>query len=472
MRPLAARLARAAVLIALALLAVATPARAADPFYERLLRDGDRELTRGDFAAAARDLRIAAFGFLDEPVRLAAALVPLALAEAGLADGEAFEDTYSRIAEIEDRFGAYTKADLPADERKAFEQKVAALVPMDTLERSAAFRELARQKQEAQIARLPKRERRAQLEAQVAAAPQDPRWLLLLGRLELEDRNRPHAVELATRVLALDPGDQGALCLRGLAQAEADGCAAAVLDLEACADSATNPAVAAQLLDCLADLKRWGEARERLDALAAEVRDDRALAKVKKRIEKAPAADTDSAPAKGADAPATPPPPAAATAAAPPAKPPSAALPAPEQAPKAPLAPAPPPAKPTAADRQQLERARALLGEAKTAGDLDEASQLADDVAGRFPDATDAQLLAGEIAYRASRWPEAARYFRRAGDPGARRPELSFYMAVAFFESGDLEAARAALARALPRLQRTPFVEGYVQKILPPAPKP
>ena len=466
MRPLAARPARAVVLIALALLAGAATARAADPFYERLLRDGDRELTRGDLAAAARDLRIAAFGFLDEPVRLAAALVPLALAEAGLNDGEAFEDTYSRIAEIEDRFGAYTKAELPAGERTAFEQKVAALVPADTLERSAAFRELARQKQEAQIARLPKRERRAQLKAQVAAAPADSRWLLLLGRLELEERNRPHAVELATRVLALDPGDQGALCLRGLAQAEGDDCAAAVPDLEACADSATNPAVAAQLLDCLAGLKRWGEARERLDALAAEVRDDRALAKVKKRIEKAPAADAESAPAKGSDAPAAPPPTMAA------AKPPSAAPPAAEPAPEAPLAPAPPPAQPTAADRRQLERARALLGEAKTAGDLDEASQLADDVAGRFPDAAEAQLLAGEIAYRASRWPEAARYFRRAGDPGARRPELSFYMAVAYFETGDLEAARAALARALPRLQRTPFVAGYVQKILPPAPKP
>jgi hypothetical protein len=40
-------------------------------------------------------------------------------------------------------------------------------------------------------------------------------------------------------------------------------------------------------------------------------------------------------------------------------------------------------------------------------------------------------------------------------------------MAVAFYEVGDLDAARAAMTRALPGLKRTAFVESYLAKILP-----
>ena len=115
---------------------------------------------------------------------------------------------------------------------------------------------------------------------------------------------------------------------------------------------------------------------------------------------------------------------------------------------------------------------RDLLGQATTAGDLDEAGAARPRGRRPQPDAAEAQYLAGEIAYRASRWQEAARYFRRGGDPGAKRAELSFYMAVAYFETGDLEAARDALTRALPGLKRTSFVESYVAKILAPPAAP
>ncbi len=114
----------------------------------------------------------------------------------------------------------------------------------------------------------------------------------------------------------------------------------------------------------------------------------------------------------------------------------------------------------------QLQQARDLMGKARTAGDLVEPLALAREIADGNPEAREAQHLTAEIAYRASRWEEAARYFRRGGDPGDDRPTLLFFMAVSFFESGDREAAAVLLRRALPRLQRTAYVSTYAERIL------
>ena len=114
----------------------------------------------------------------------------------------------------------------------------------------------------------------------------------------------------------------------------------------------------------------------------------------------------------------------------------------------------------------QLEQAKALLEQARTAGDLIEPLAIARKVADANPKAGEAQHLAAEIAYRASRWEEAARYFRRGGDPGDDRPTLLFFMAVSLYESGDREGAVALLRRSLPRLQRTAYVDSYAKKIL------
>jgi chemotaxis protein histidine kinase CheA len=142
-----------------------------------------------------------------------------------------------------------------------------------------------------------------------------------------------------------------------------------------------------------------------------------------------------------------------------PAKTTAAPPPAPESAAPRPLADA---------DRQKLDRVRAVLAQQPGAAkeQLREAYQVAKEVADAHPEAKDAQHLAGEAAYRISRWSEAAVYFRRGGDPGDGEPERLFYMAVVFFESGDAAAASAALKRSLPSLKRTPYVESYIRKIL------
>ena len=133
--------------------------------------------------------------------------------------------------------------------------------------------------------------------------------------------------------------------------------------------------------------------------------------------------------------------------------------------------PAPPPPAPaakalTSAERQQQEKARQLLAETGNVRQLREAFQLAREVADAHAESREAQQLAGEAAYRISRWSDAAEYLGRAGGPGEDQPELLFYLAVALYESGDRQMAADPLRRALPNLQRTPYVDGYAKKIL------
>lgn len=129
-------------------------------------------------------------------------------------------------------------------------------------------------------------------------------------------------------------------------------------------------------------------------------------------------------------------------------------------------APAPAPRELNGAEKKQMDKARKLLGETGNVRQLREAFQLARGVADAHPASREAQQLAGEAAYRISSWSEAADYLGRAGGPEEGQPELLFYLAVALYESGNPQAAAAPLRRALPNLQRTPYVDGYAKKIL------
>lgn len=138
----------------------------------------------------------------------------------------------------------------------------------------------------------------------------------------------------------------------------------------------------------------------------------------------------------------------------------------PETVPPASSVPPPGPRALTDSEGKKQEKARQLLAEAGNVRELREAFQLAREVADAHPESRAAQQLAGEAAYRISRWSEAADYLGRAGGPGEDQPELLFYLAVALFESGDPQTAAGSLRRALPNLQRTPYVDGYAKKIL------
>jgi hypothetical protein len=132
------------LLLSLLLLA-GSPARAAiDPFYQSLLRDGQLAFDRKDYATAARTLRLACFGMLDEPRLLADCLSRLALAQDGAGQVEGFRETFKRLIEVEDRFKGYSQADLPPELRAALEARLAARLPAASLAAAPAFRSTAK----------------------------------------------------------------------------------------------------------------------------------------------------------------------------------------------------------------------------------------------------------------------------------------------------------------------------------------
>lgn len=321
--------------------AAAAPADAAvDPFYQTLLRDGQQAYERKDFAAAARALRLACFGMLEEPATLADCLARLALAQDAAGDLEGFRESFRRLAEVEERFKGYSQGEIAPELRAALETRLAARIPAATLAGLPAFHAAAQAKKG-------------------TGAPSAP--------------PKPSPVAPA-------------------------------------APAAKAPEKAPEKEKAQVAVKPAGDGGER----------------------------------KGGAAPSH---------VVPPAAPPSAAASA--------------AAKPlTDAERQKLEQARQLLGDRRTAKELRQAFDLSSSVADAHPESKEAQLLAGEGAYRISRWSDAAAYFKRGGDPGDDEPERLFYLAVALYESGDTPAAAAALKRSLPNLKRTPYVDGYAKKIL------
>jgi|GEM_PF-426321 len=523
---------------------LATPTAAnanTDPFYLDLLRDGIQAYDRGDYVAAAKQLRLACFGVLDEPERLAACLTRLGLAQAAAGNADAFRETFRRIVEVEGRFGAYTKADLPPEVRAAFEQRALAAVPASTLEAIPAWKALLGRKLEAQIAALPPRERRRQLEERLTKEPRSVVWNLMQVDLDLAEGRTAPAIARAEATAALAPRDAQVLCARGLARAAGNRCVEAVADLEPCAMTSGGGADlrhATALLGCRVQLAQWRQAEEQVRGLPPAFRKDRKIEALMQQVAKHPpaaaptaaaapgaanTAATGGAAGKGGGRPATAgagtpastaAPGAGARSAAAPATTPSAggtgSTPAPaasatsggasrsgaatslpgtagqvaakppsahpagtagdSSSPAAIVAGGPPalprPLSPlSTAEREAMARSERLLT-ATAIPDLREALRLARQLADAHPDSKEAQYLAGAAAYRNSRWPEAAAYFRRGGPPGDDHPELLFYMAVAFYEVGDQPGAASALKRSLPNLQKTPFVESYVKRIL------
>lgn len=126
-------------LLVLTILAAAAFAPAADPFYENLLFKGTAAFRTGQPAQAAQTLRLACFGFLDEPENLAGCLVHLALAQDGADQQKDFIDTFHRILEVEQRFGAYTAADLGDEIRTKFKEATKKNIPEPVLKEAKLF---------------------------------------------------------------------------------------------------------------------------------------------------------------------------------------------------------------------------------------------------------------------------------------------------------------------------------------------
>ena len=433
--------ARAALLAAACLALVANSApraasAAVDPFYAGLLRDGIAAAERGAHAEAAELLRVACFGMLDDEPQLAACLVRLALAQAESGDREGFAHTFGRVLEGEELVKLYSAAELPAELTAAFEARVVEWIPRAALESSATFARLAAEQDDAQLAALPPRARRARLQQLLSEEPQQARWPLMLARLEREAGEPRAAHDAAERALALDGASVEARCLRGWARVEQSRFAEGAADLAGC--GSLDPDYALGELDARVRLEQWSEAAALVAGLSEAQRRQPGVATLVRRVQQATRG------AARAAAPAAPPQEAAAEA-------------APDRAAAAGL---------TAEDEASLARVLAAGGRARSTEQVLAAYVTAAELADRYPADRRVQHTAAELAYRASRFADAVRHFREGGDPGEDQPLLHFYHAVALWETGDRASAAEAMRRCEGKLRATPFFESYRQRIL------
>ncbi|MBI4915374.1 MAG: CDC27 family protein [Acidobacteria bacterium] len=467
--------------VCLFLIGAAGFAAAADPFYERLLRDGSSAYNRRDYQTAVRLFRVACFGLLEEPEALADGLVRLGLSQAAAGDADGFRDTFQRLVEVEDRFQGYTRAATPKEMREAYEKFVVSNVPGATLVSSPSFARLV-PKPEERLARLSARELRSELEKLLAAEPKEPKWHLMASSAALKEGDTDTAREQADAVLALSPGNKEALRLRGLALARDKKWAQASADLKASGAATTDPQAAESLLRCLVQLELWQDATALAAQFPPSIRKQSAIVELAGRADaelakaKAAAAKPTLAPTRRATEKPSPKPTAAKTTATPtrtatprPTTKPATPTATPRPTSTAPPAPAPK-VSPTVVSLtsppmpfgDELARAEELAAQDRLA----EAFAVAQGVADAHPESAEAQHATAEIAYRGARWADSVAYFRRGGDPGVTQPLRLFYFAVALYEYGDRPNAAATLQRCLPRIKNTGYVEQYRRKIL------
>ena len=417
---------------------------AADPFYERLFQDGTLAQENGAHGAAARKLRLACFGMLEQPALLAKCLTHLALAQASLEQEEDFLGTLGRILELERRFEAFSKAELTPRRRQEFESWLQRWASFESIADLPAFRGVAEAKRAQQLRELPIDERRLELDRRLALEPNHPRWRLMWAELEWQTGNYEAAAKAADGLLTRQPANTDARCVRGLANEKPGGCGGTtVADLTVCSSTWAEPAAEARLR-CSVASSQWQEAQEVFSAMPEQQQRKSEMRRLAKRIRKGLRSGGS---ARAISAPPTT-----------------------EVQPVAAVAIAPEPAGPassdslTTAERARLEDGRKAL----KAYDRPRFESLYGEVqaiADRRQKSGEAQQLVAEIAYRLTRWEDAARYFRRAEKIGPLTPDFQFYLAISLYKSGDQAAAVELLDRCLPQIAPSDFVAFWAKRI-------
>jgi tetratricopeptide (TPR) repeat protein len=271
-------------------------------------------------------------------------------------------------------------------------------------------------------------------------------------------RSRPgKARPLVDRLLVAEPQNPEGLCLLGQIGVRSKQCAEALEGLPSCPTLRSDFEEASFYLKCLVDSSLYSEARSFESSLDETLRTRRRISRLtaKLPVQAEVPSETDGQIQTTAEPGEKPIPPGEAGDLTP--APSSDSSNEPESPPKE---------GPSDEDLVLLERIRNSARTATSLSDLDEPAGMAIELADDYPEWQGAQFLAAEIAYRGSDWPQAVRYFKRGGAPNQDQPLLLFYMAIALFETGSIDEARAALAVALPLIDRTEFVNSYVARIL------
>ena len=258
-----------------------------DPFYTSLLDSGVRLYQVRDFDYAARNLRVACFGLLEQPFSLGRCLIYLGAAQGNSGDSDGVTETFRRLSELEQLFRGYSQASVPFAVRNDLKAALAREIPTERLNAVPAFADVAEWKEASRLALLSPRERRRELEERREAEPGNSRWPLMLADLELAENDAKKAEALADEVIAADPSSARARCTRGLARSRLDNCAGAADDLSLCPRAREEALLAGALVDCQVRLGRLDAARRTLAELEAGLVEDPLLAPLVERLREA-----------------------------------------------------------------------------------------------------------------------------------------------------------------------------------------
>jgi tetratricopeptide (TPR) repeat protein len=468
-------------LVALLSLLSAVPALAQN-FYEARFQAGVIDFNRGAYARAADELRVAAFGRVDDIPSYITAEVYLAVTNDRLEHAEDARVAAMKVLQAERITPSYAALKLPADVRASFEQLLPALLTRDQLSNVPAFARLASQapavqtgapRATRQTAVVPTPTKRPNV---AVTAPKNddkvdsqPQPALDYGRLALErvaagdEAGARRYADLAFAADDTNPNAHTALAQIGRAHKSWNDVAEhyAVVRTRR---RLTDDEIAAYLIALIRTghvADAMGVRRTASNAVLSrpDVRD--ALQTIEPKAAPQPAAPQPVAPQPVVRQPAAAPP---QPQPQPPAPVPARVTPAPVPAPVVP-APVPQTIAPSSSDvpiADQIAAAERMVADGNIVGARTELRRIA-----LLPNLqrSDRQSLARALSQTAL-YAESSAQYRKTYPLKAGEETHMFYEAVNRFELGDYSLARQLITRALPALPQTPAILAYRDRIL------
>ncbi|HXH37801.1 MAG TPA: hypothetical protein VNN08_04185 [Thermoanaerobaculia bacterium] len=449
----------------------------AQGFYEARFQSGVIDFNRAAYARAVEELRIAAFGRVDDIPSYETAEIYLTIANDKLGRVEEARLSAVKVIQAEQITAVYTGLKLPNDVRSAIESLLPVLLTREQLGNVPAFARLASQAASAQIGSpLPSRQPRVQVptptkepnvavtvrknDDKVAAAPQPA---LDYGRLALErvaagdEAGAQRNADLAFAADDTNPNAHAALAQIG----RSHGAWKDVAEHYAVVRTRrrlTEDETAAYFI-ALVNIGRLADAAGVHPTLSASVlaRPDvrQALQSIEPKTVPVPLPAPVPQPAVPASHTVTPAP----RTVTPVPQPVPPAVPTPVPAPVAPPA-APAPATQPVID--QIAAAERMVGTGNIVGARNELRRIA-----TIPNLQrgERQALARALSQTAL-YAESSAQYRKTYPLKAGEESHMFYEAVNRFELGDYALARQLITRAMPSLPQTPAILAYRDRIL------
>jgi tetratricopeptide (TPR) repeat protein len=409
-----------------------------EEFYEQQLRIGKADLVSGRTVQASDELRIAAFGLLDRPAMLSDALVHLAIAQNTLSQTAAVTQTINRFLDVERRFAVYGSAAIEPQTRTQFESLLLKSALSSDLVAIPGLTRLFRSDAD-KVSDLPVERRAAAYEEGSRRSRKDVAWPLAAARDAAAQGLDQDAIRWSRKALSIDNANTSARAILSHALAKRGDCREALTQIASLPVSETSELGGDQFV-CLVRESRWNDADAAFAKLSqtARARTDVVRASGTLSTHRNPSAPRTNV---VSSLPAT----------VPPVMTPSQRPPVPTVAPPT-----------TAKSAEILVAAKTLVASGKYA---DAVRTLGPAVAAD-PANRGLHLALLEAASLARDWRTAVAQIVPSGPFMSGEEASMFYASTALYENGRKDEARRLMLMARPKLQSTPFVDYYSDRIL------